>query len=214
MKKLFALLLAMVMVFSLVACGQPSNPTDPSQTNPSQTNPSQNDPSTPNPTEPTVDPAALEAAKYGGHLDFCVYAKPTRLDPAKATGTWYYMYTNLVYEAPLTRDAEGNIRPNVCNFELSEDQLTLKLWVREGLKFHDGSPVEIEDVVASIRRTVHKSPRQFVDAYIQNVEIKDGVATITFKLLGQDTLMFFCSGSVCLLLVVYWIIFLILRKKY
>ena len=40
------------------------------------------------------------------------------------------------------------------------------------------------------------------------------VATITFKLLGQDTLMFFCSGSVCLLLVVYWIVFLILHKKY
>ena len=83
MKKLFALLLAIVMVCALVACA-PSNPTDPSQNNPSQ-----NDPSTPNPTDPTVDPAALEAAKYGGHLDFCVYAKPTRLDPAMATGTWY-----------------------------------------------------------------------------------------------------------------------------
>ena len=40
------------------------------------------------------------------------------------------------------------------------------------------------------------------------------VATIVFKLLGQDTLMFFCSGSVCLLLVVYWISYFILRKKY
>ena len=40
------------------------------------------------------------------------------------------------------------------------------------------------------------------------------VATIVFKLLEQETLMFFCSGSVCLLLVVYWIIYLILNKKY
>ena len=184
MKKLLALLLAIVMIVSMTACVQPNGPTDPTKT---PTGPQGN------PTDPTQDPAELEAAKYGGHLDFCVYAKPTRLDPAKATGTWYYMYTNLVYEAPLTRDAEGNIRPNVCNFELSEDQLTLKLWVREGLKFHDGSPVEIEDVVASIRRTVHKSPREFVDGYIQNVEIKDGVATITFKEYNEKTMYYIAS---------------------
>lgn len=191
MKKLLALLLAIVMIISMTACMRPNDPTDPTKTPADSTNAptgSQGDP-----TDPTQDPAALEAAKYGGHLDFCVYAKPTRLDPAKATGTWYYMYTNLVYEAPLTRDAEGNIRPNVCNFELSEDQLTLKLWVREGLKFHDGSPVEIEDVVASIRRTVHKSPRQFVDGYIQNVEIKDGVATITFKEYNEKTMYYIAS---------------------
>lgn len=40
------------------------------------------------------------------------------------------------------------------------------------------------------------------------------VATIVFKLLDQETLMFFCSGSVCLLLIVYWISYFILRKKY
>ena len=191
MKKLLALLLVIVMIISMTACVQTNDPTDPTKTPNDPTNAptgSQGDP-----TDPTQDPAALEAAKYGGHLDFCVYAKPTRLDPAKATGTWYYMYTNLVYEAPLTRDAEGNIRPNVCEFELSEDQLTLKLWVREGLKFHDGSPVEIEDVVASIRRTVHKSPRQFVDGYIQNVEIKDGVATITFKEYNEKTMYYIAS---------------------
>ena len=174
MKKLLALLLAIAMVLSLTACFGLGGTTDPTEA-------------------PTDGPDIPEEAKYGGHLDFCVYAKPTRLDPAKATGTWYYMYTNLVYEAPLTRDAEGNIRPNVCNFELSEDQLTLKLWVREGLKFHDGSPVEIEDVVASMQRAVHKSPRQFVAGYIKDVKIEDGVATITFKEYAEKTMYYIAS---------------------
>ena len=40
------------------------------------------------------------------------------------------------------------------------------------------------------------------------------VATIVFKLLEQETLMFFCSGSVCVILVAYWIFYFILRKKY
>lgn len=188
MKKTLALVLALVMVLGLFAgCVKtPAGPTDPS---------TPSNPSTPNnPSNPTEDPAALEAAKYGGHLDFCVYAKPTRLDPAKATGTWYYMYTNMVYENPLSRDAEGNIRPNVCEFELSEDQLTLKLWVREGVKFHDGSLVEIEDVIASIRRTVHKSPRQFVDGLIADVKIEGKVATITFKEYNEKT-MYYIAGA-------------------
>ena len=40
------------------------------------------------------------------------------------------------------------------------------------------------------------------------------IATIVFKLLGQETLMFFCSGSVCLILVIYWISYFILNNKY
>ena len=40
------------------------------------------------------------------------------------------------------------------------------------------------------------------------------VATIVFQILGEETLMFFCSGSVCLLLVIYWISYFILNKKY
>lgn len=40
------------------------------------------------------------------------------------------------------------------------------------------------------------------------------VASIVFKLLGNDTLMFAASGSVCLILILYWISYLIIRKKY
>lgn len=40
------------------------------------------------------------------------------------------------------------------------------------------------------------------------------VASIVFKLLDQETLMFAASGSVCIILVLYWISYLIVRKKY
>lgn len=40
------------------------------------------------------------------------------------------------------------------------------------------------------------------------------VATIAFKLLGNDTMMFAASGSVCLVLVLYWGSYFIVRKKY
>ena len=40
------------------------------------------------------------------------------------------------------------------------------------------------------------------------------VATIMFQLLGQELLMFAASGSVCLMLVLYWVSYFILNKKY
>ncbi|MBE6995713.1 MAG: hypothetical protein E7429_03135 [Ruminococcaceae bacterium] len=40
------------------------------------------------------------------------------------------------------------------------------------------------------------------------------VSTIVFKLMDMEECMMMASGSVCLLLVLYWVCFLILRKKY
>ena len=141
--------------------------------------------------DPTEAPDALEAAKYGGHLNWVYYNQPKTLDPSRDTGFWNYAWTSLAYESPLTRDEEGNIRPNVCNFELSEDNLTLKLWVREGVTFHDGSAVEIDDVIASIKRCVHKSPREYVYPFIKDVVIDDkGVATITFTEFNEKTMYY------------------------
>ena len=65
------------------------------------------------------------------------------LDPLKQTGIWKYPFTTCVYENALTRDTDNNICPGVCDFELSDDMLTLKLWVRENMVFHNGDPVEI-----------------------------------------------------------------------
>lgn len=40
------------------------------------------------------------------------------------------------------------------------------------------------------------------------------VAVIVFKVAGQDTMSFAASMAVCLLLVLYWISFLVLSRKY
>ncbi len=40
------------------------------------------------------------------------------------------------------------------------------------------------------------------------------IGSIVFKLLDQETLMFAASGSVCIIITLYWVTYLILRKKY
>ena len=104
------------------------------------------------------------------------------MDPQYSTGWASYFWSMYVYENPLTRDADGIVRPNVCEYELSDDGLTLKLWVREGMTFHDGSPVEIEDVVASLERAgrLVKNVRTNFAERIASCEVADGIATYTF----------------------------------
>ena len=40
------------------------------------------------------------------------------------------------------------------------------------------------------------------------------VASIAFKLAGREDLMMFCSGSVCIVVVLYWVSYMVLKNKY
>jgi len=166
MKKLLALLLAVIMIFALAACG---------------------------PTEGSGEgEGGEEGPQYGGHLNISSNNITGNLDPCNVGGI--YHWNNLIWESPLSRNADGTVAPGVCNFELSEDQLTLKLWVREGIKFHDGSLVEIDDVVASMLRKGHKSPKQYViDMLAEQPTVKDGVATFKFKTYSEKTMYYIAA---------------------
>ncbi|MBR3972328.1 MAG: hypothetical protein IKJ99_00050 [Oscillospiraceae bacterium] len=40
------------------------------------------------------------------------------------------------------------------------------------------------------------------------------IGTLAFKFAGKEDLMMLCSGSVCMLITLYWVFWLYLRKKY
>jgi len=141
----------------------------------------------------TLEPAAeggenaevtpeVSEPQYGGHLNMHSPAAILGIDPVFRATVWYYTWLGAVYEGPLTRDAENQIAPGVCDYELSEDKLTLKLWPREGITFHDGSAVEAEDVKASIERAMNlgNSVNDFVKPVIKEMSITDNVLTIQF----------------------------------
>lgn len=44
--------------------------------------------------------------------------------------------------------------------------------------------------------------------------IISAISTIVFKILGQDLLCMACGGAVCLTLVLFWVSFFMLNKKY
>ena len=167
MKKFVSILMALVMILSLAACG--------------------GDPA----TSGSGSGVGGEDSKYGGELNVRWNTLEKGLDPHIFSGWGFYHWALCVFENPISQDENGNFAPGVCEFELSEDQTVLKLWVREGKKVHDGTDVEIEDVVASLdRASLQSSIDKYFTQYIDSVEVKDGVATYTFKEFVANTLYY------------------------
>ncbi len=59
----------------------------------------------------------------------------------------------MIYDTLFGVDAKGEAQPQmVGKYGLSDDKLTWTFELRDGLKWHDGTPVTSADVVPSIRR--------------------------------------------------------------
>lgn len=58
----------------------------------------------------------------------------------------------MVYDTLLAQDSSFKIQPQMAEFKLSDDKLTYTFTLRDGLKWHDGTPVTAEDCVASLKR--------------------------------------------------------------
>lgn len=123
-----------------------------------------------------------DGPKYGGHLNVRVANVIQGLDPLKQTGAWRYLYEMCVFEGPLSRDASNEIVPGVCNFDISDDKLTLKMTVVDGKTFSNGNPVTIEDVEASINRFLERysNGTKKVKPFVESMTVDGDTLTIKF----------------------------------
>jgi peptide/nickel transport system substrate-binding protein len=58
----------------------------------------------------------------------------------------------MIYDTLLAEDANFKIQPQMAEYKISDDKLTYTFTLRDGLKWHDGTPVTAEDCVASLQR--------------------------------------------------------------
>ncbi|MBI2909491.1 MAG: hypothetical protein HYX92_17740 [Chloroflexi bacterium] len=127
------------------------------------------------PAAPAATPKpAGETPKYGGIFTTTV-TNMASLDPQQDTGAVYMnvapMYTTLVQGHPLTND---KIVPGLAEkWEMSQDGLAWTFDIRQGVKFHDGTPFTIDDAVFSVKRLADP-PRGIVSnaAYLLKPVVK------------------------------------------
>lgn len=105
------------------------------------------------------------------------------LDPVFTTESMAQQHGLMIYDTLFALDSKRRPQPQMVGaFERSGDGLNWTFTLRDGLKFHDGSPVESKDVVASFTRWAARSGagaamRPFIEA-LTAVDAK----TFTLKL--------------------------------
>ncbi len=93
------------------------------------------------------------------------------LDPHKAVaaGTKEVLFN--IFQGLLVPDSQGNIVPAVAKeYSVSDDKLTYTFVLREGVKFHDGSPVTAEDVKYSIEKSAGMTGSDSLIAAFSNIK--------------------------------------------
>ena len=111
------------------------------------------------------------------------------LDPHKmvAAGTKEIFFN--VFEGLVKPDSDGNIVPAVAeSVEVSEDKLCYTFKLRNGIKFHDGNAVTIEDLEYSINKFAGRDGGEPVSSAFLNVSEVNVVSddTIEIKLASPD----------------------------
>ncbi len=118
------------------------------------------------------------------------------VDPIWTTAYIVRNHGYMIYDTLFAQDADGNIKPQMADkHEVSADQLTHTITLRDGLAWHDGAPVTSEDCIASIKRwgardAVGQKLLSFVDA----MNAKDA-KTIEIKLKSPTGLVLLGLGK-------------------
>ena len=78
--------------------------------------------------------------------------EPSSLDPhMQWNPDSYYVYRN-IFDNLVTRNNAGEIVPQIATEWEQTSDTELTLTIREGVSFHDGSPLTAEDVAYSVKR--------------------------------------------------------------
>jgi peptide/nickel transport system substrate-binding protein len=107
------------------------------------------------------------------------------IDPIWTTAYIVRNHGYLIYDTLFAMDAKGEIKPQMVDkYDVSRDQLTYTLTLRDGLSWHDGKPVTSEDCVASIKRWAAKdSMGQKLMTSVKDMQI---VNPKTFKIVLNE----------------------------
>lgn len=105
-------------------------------------------------TPKTDDNSSQKEPTGGGNVVVGIQQDMDSLDPHKAVaaGTTEVLFN--VFEGLVKPDEKGNLHGAVASdYKISEDGKEYTFTLRDGIKFHNGTPVTVEDIIYSIKRS-------------------------------------------------------------
>ncbi|MDO5724081.1 MAG: ABC transporter substrate-binding protein [Flaviflexus sp.] len=128
--------------------------------------------------------AGSEAPSAGGTLIYASGdAEPTCLDPHVGGNYPQALVSSLYLETLFTQDPTGKTVPYLAeSSEVSDDGLTHTITVREGITFHDGTPLTAEAVKANIEHLqdpdTKSSTGYLAVSSVESVEVTDEMTAV------------------------------------
>ncbi|SEC43095.1 ABC transporter substrate-binding protein [Bradyrhizobium erythrophlei] len=125
---------------------------------------------------------APEAMAAGKTITAVMHSDLRVIDPILTTAYITRDHGYMVYDTLVATDSNFKIQPQMADWKVSDDKLTYTFTLRDGLKWHDGTPVTAEDCVASLKRwaKVDGMGQKLMD-FTASLEATDA-KTITLKL--------------------------------
>ena len=145
-----------------------------------------------------------ETPKPGGVLKVGLQADPTALDPHKQSLTAIWHVVEHVYNGLTRVRADLTVEPDLAErWEISADGLTYTFALRQGVTFHDGTPLKASDVKFSFERLKDPeiaSPSASDLASVETIEAPDD-ATVVLTLSTPDAaLLSVLAGQSCIVM--------------
>ncbi|RZN18564.1 ABC transporter substrate-binding protein [Bradyrhizobium sp. Leo121] len=95
---------------------------------------------------------SAQALAAGKTITAVMHSDLRVIDPIMTTAYISRDHGYMVYDTLLATDFNFKIQPQMADWKVSDDKLTYTFTLRDGLKWHDGTPVTAEDCVASLQR--------------------------------------------------------------
>ena len=194
MKKLLALLLALVMVVGLAACGAKQ------EAAPAATEAA--------PAATEAAPAATEAAAPEASAVPTMYAitGPSEVFEIPWFNAGAHTWVKAMFEPLIGFDAKGDptLEAGMASaYTFAEDGLTASVTLRDGLKWHDGNPVTTDDVLWSLKTCAELTDtvQALVKGGATNIDFEkttvDGnTINFVFKAVNVTQLQAFCQTHI------------------
>jgi peptide/nickel transport system substrate-binding protein len=115
------------------------------------------------------------AAQNANSMNLAMIGEPQTLDPMASTADLPSLIMMHVYESLYTFDADLNARPMLAVDmpKVSADGKLYEIEIRKGVKLHSGRDLDVEDVIASLKRWFEMTPRgKSVAAVLDKMEAR------------------------------------------
>jgi peptide/nickel transport system substrate-binding protein len=127
-------------------------------------------------------PAAAAPASGPKTLTISQSADPPTLDPAGDSARFSLNVSRQAFEGLIEQDSTAQLHPALATSWQSVDLNTWEFKLRQGVKFHDGSPFTADDVKFSFERILNPENKLPVRAAIANIKSVTVVDPMTVRI--------------------------------